>query len=190
VNQSTKLSINELAAQYQVSPGAIEELIRALRAGGGQAQFNHPDLGGMGQWAGGDMIMIGDMFNHGLKDRVAKLCQTMARHLDDFSESVGVRSGTPPNPFEKTGEYLPTNWWPSRLGRPSSAGSQNNMRYACFPQIHRLAIERDGELTIYDTGTHRLSGFSQQQSTTQSLSFISQNGSVRLDDLRIEESSS
>jgi hypothetical protein len=190
MNQSTKLSINELAAQYQVSPGAIEELIRALRAGGGQAQFNHPDLGGMGQWAGGDMIMIGDMFNHGLKDRVAKLCQTITRHLDDFSESVGVRSGTPPNPFEKTGEHLPTNWWPSRLGRPSSAGSQNNMRYACFPQIHRLAIERDGELTIYDTGTHRLSGFSQQQSTTQSLSFISQNGSVRLDDLRIEESSS
>jgi hypothetical protein len=50
MNQATKLSIHELAAQYQVSPGAVEELIHALRAGGGQAQFNHPDLGGMGQW--------------------------------------------------------------------------------------------------------------------------------------------
>jgi hypothetical protein len=64
------------------------------------------------------------------------------------------------------------------------------MRYACFPQVHRLAIERDGKLTVYDTGTHRLSDFSQQQSTTQSLSFISQDGPVRLEDLRIEKSSS
>jgi hypothetical protein len=97
MNQSTKLSTNELAAKYQVSPGAVEELIRALRAGGGQAQFNHPDLGGMGQWAGGNMIMIGDMFNHGLKDRVAKLCQTIAGHLDDFSESgSGRRVGRHP----------------------------------------------------------------------------------------------
>jgi hypothetical protein len=190
MNQSTKLSTNELAAKYQVSPGAVEELIRALRAGGGQAQFNHPDLGGMGQWAGGNMIMIGDMFNHGLKDRVAKLCQTIAGHLDDFSESgAGHQVGRHPYAFEEEDD-VSMNWWPSRLGKPSSTGSQNNMRYACFPQIHRLAIERDGKLTIYDTGIHRLSGFSQQQSTTQSLSFTSQDGPVRLEDLRIEKSSS
>jgi hypothetical protein len=190
MNQSTKLSINELAAKYQVSPGAIEELIRALRAGGGQAQFNHPDLGGMGQWGGGNMIMIGDMFNHGLKDRVAKLCETISGHLEDFSESVGNRgAGRHPYAFEEANE-LSTNWWPSRLGRPSSTGSQNNMRYACFPQIHRLAIERDSKLTVYDTGNHRLSGFSQQQSTTQALSFTSQDGTVRLEDLRIEKTSS
>jgi hypothetical protein len=188
MNQSAKLNINELAAKYQVSPGAIEELIRALRAGGGQAQFNHPDLGGMGQWGGGNMIMIGDMFNHGLKDRVSKLCQTIAGHLDDFSESVESHgAGRHPYTFEEADD-LSANWWPSRLGRPSSSGSQNNMRYACFPQIHRLAIERDGKLTVYDTGTHRLSGFSQQQSTTRSLSFISQNGPLRLNDLRIEKS--
>ena len=64
------------------------------------------------------------------------------------------------------------------------------MRYACFPQIHRLAIERDSKLTVYDTGNHRLSGFSQQQSTTQALSFTSQDGTVRLEDLRIEKTSS
>jgi hypothetical protein len=190
MDQSTKLSINELAAKYQVSPSAIQELIRALRTGGGQAQFNHPDLGGMGQWGGGNMIMIGDMFNHGLKDRVAKLCQTIASHLDDFSERAELSgAGRHPYAFEEADD-LSANWWPSRLGRPSSTGSQNNMRYACFPQTHRLAIERDGKLTVYDTGTHRLSGFSQQQSARQSLSFISQHGPVRLEDLQIEKSSS
>ena len=33
-------------------------LHRALAAGGGMAQFSHPELGGLGQWAGGGMIMI------------------------------------------------------------------------------------------------------------------------------------
>ena len=45
---------------------------------GSQAQFNHPDLGGMGQWSGGGMIMIGDMFNQGLKHRVDALCNELA----------------------------------------------------------------------------------------------------------------
>jgi hypothetical protein len=63
------------------------------------------------------------------------------------------------------------------------------MRYACFPEIHRLAIERDGQLTVYDTGSHRLRGFSQQQSSGQSLTFTSQHGPVRVEDLlRIEQS--
>src|ERR1700722_8471543 len=87
MDQSTKLSINELAIKYQVSPGAIEELIRALRAGGSQAQFNHPDLGGMGQWGGGNMIMIGDMFNHGLKDRVASCAKPLQAILTIFRKS-------------------------------------------------------------------------------------------------------
>jgi hypothetical protein len=116
-----------------------------------------------------------------------KLCQTIASHLDDFSERAELRgAGRHPYAFEEADD-LSANWWPSRLGRPSSTGSQNNMRYACFPQIHRLAIERDGKLTVYDPGTHRLSGFSQQQSPRQSLSFINQHRPVRLEDLQIEK---
>src|ERR1700733_15865036 len=111
MNQSTKLSINELAAKYQVSPGAIEELIRALRAGGGQAQFSHPDLGGMGQWGGGNMIMIGDMFNHSLKDRVAKLCEAISSQLDDFTEEEENHATT-----QLGRGTVSRNWWPSNLG--------------------------------------------------------------------------
>lgn len=188
-NQRKTARIDDLAAKYQVSSGAVETLIGAIRSGGGnQAQFNHPDLGGMGQWGGGGMIMIGDMFNHGLKDRVLRLCQAIAGQLDEFSEE-GERQGAGQSSKRESvaGEGGYRNWWPAKLGNPSSTGSQNSMRYAFFPETRRLAIERDGELTIYNTGAHRLSGFSQQQSSGQSLTFSSQEGPVRVDDLKVEE---
>jgi hypothetical protein len=77
-----------------------------------------------------------------------------------------------------------SNWWPRELGVASATGAQNDMRYACFPDQRRLAVMRNGVVTIYDTGEHRISGFSQQQSGTQTLSFNSQKGTVRLDELQ------
>ena len=59
------------------------------------------------------------------------------------------------------------------------------MSYACFPDKRRLAISRDGTVTVYDTGAHRLSGFSQQQSGTGTLRFTSQDGPVALDSLTV-----
>lgn len=74
-------------------------------------------------------------------------------------------------------------WWPDDLGQPSSSGSQNAMRYAFFPEKRRLLIECDGTLTTYDSGDHRISGVSQQQSHAHTLAFTSQNGVVNLDEL-------
>ncbi len=74
-------------------------------------------------------------------------------------------------------------WWPEDLGQPSTSGSQNSMRYAFFPEKHRLLIEQDGKVTTYDSGDHRISGVSQQHGQGQSLAFADQNGSVKLDDL-------
>ena len=74
-------------------------------------------------------------------------------------------------------------WWPDDLGEPSTAGSQNEMRYAFFPDKRRLLIERDGKLTTYDSADHRISGVSQQHGNTRSVAFADQNGSVELDDL-------
>ena len=56
--------VDDLARRHGVASDAVAALLRALALGNGaQAQFNHPDLGGMGQWSQGGMIMIGDMFN-------------------------------------------------------------------------------------------------------------------------------
>jgi hypothetical protein len=58
------------------------------------------------------------------------------------------------------------------------------MRYAAFPDRHRLVIDDHGTLAIYDTGDHRISGVSQSQSSDSTLTFVSQLGVVRLSDLK------
>ena len=70
------------------------------------------------------------------------------------------------------------NWWPADLGVPSSLGAQNEVRYAYFPATRRLAIDINGKVTVYDTQDHQISGFSQQQPGSGSLSFSSQLGGV------------
>jgi len=139
------------------------------------AQFNHPELGGMGQWATGGMIMIGDMFNHALKARVDALCNDLAGAAGSaVAASSELRSGQS------------SQWWPDELGTPTSSGAQNEMRFAWFPNRCRLAVMQDGKVHVYDTGEHRIRGFSQQQGegARQTLSFTSQLGTIRLDDLQ------
>jgi hypothetical protein len=166
-------SIDEVAKRHGFSTAAVRAMAEALRrGGGGMAQFNHPDLGGPGQWSAGGMVMIGDMFNNDLKARVDSLAK-------DLAESSGPIAAAGEEHTGQTG-----GWWPDKLGTPSSSGSQNDMRYACFPDEHRLAVQRDGRVRVYDTGEHRITGFSQQQSSGQTLSFSSESGAVRLEDLK------
>ena len=168
--------IAQIARRHDVSEDAVLALVRALERGGGeQAQFSHPDLGGMGQWSSRGMIMIGDMFNTALKARVDALCTDLSVLVREgaFAE-LGTRGGA----AQEGGA-----WWPSDCGTPSSSGSQNDMRYAYFPEARRLAIERDGRVALYDTGDHRIGGVSQQQGGGHDLSFTSQLGTIRLHDL-------
>lgn len=72
-------------------------------------------------------------------------------------------------------------WWPKDLGDPASSGSQNGLRYAFFPDKHRLLVERDGKLTTYDSGDHQIGGVQQQNGG--SVTFTGQNGPVELDSL-------
>jgi hypothetical protein len=165
--------IADIAQRHGFSADAARAVAEALRRGGGRmAQFNHPELGGMGQWAAGGMLMIGDMSNNELKARVDALCRDLAAM---------------PGPAPAAAEHQPgqtSRWWPEGLGTASATGAQNDMRYACFPDQRRLAVMQDGRIRVYDTGEHRIGGFSQQQSGGQSLSFTSQIGTVRLEDLK------
>jgi hypothetical protein len=58
-------------------------------------------------------------------------------------------------------------------------GAQNNLRYAVFPDTRRLVINDQGATTVYDTGSHRIFGVAQAQSSDQTPSFTSQDGLVR-----------
>ncbi|NSY13973.1 SHOCT domain-containing protein [Agrobacterium vitis] len=195
--------LSDIATRHGVSFGAVEHLLMALMAGNGyQAQFNHPDLGGMGQWSQGGMTMVGDMFNNGLKARVDNLCSDIATLLQtsdlhrpasgyaSSSQSQSQGNGGFGTSSSGVSLFIPgslsaANWWPADLGFPASTGAQNNLRYAFFPSSRRLAIDIGGRMTVYDTRDHQIGGFSQQQGGDQTLSFTSQYGLVRISELEV-----
>lgn len=182
--------IEAAAARHGFSIDAVQALLLAVAAGGGsQAQFNHFELGGMGQWSQGGMIMIGDMFNNGLKYRVDALCNELSAALQTSwpfapppppSAQNQSQSGGGSSFFTFGGRG---SRWPAELGQPSSTGSQNDLHYAVFPETRRLALDQGGQISVYDTGDHWITGFSQAQGHGQSITFTSQYGLVRLSDL-------
>jgi hypothetical protein len=166
--------ITQLARQFGFSPTAVTHLWEAMIEGRGtMAQFNHPELGGMGQWQAGGMLMIGDMFNHSLKAKVAALCQATQPLVIEY---LGSQAGEPRTSSTQT----PQPGWPREYGPPDVSGAQNNIRYAYFAGASRLVVEIDGVRQIYDTGNHRITGFSQQDGR---LRFRSQLGTFDLSEL-------
>jgi hypothetical protein len=174
--------ITRLAIKHSVSTDAVRTVLRALRSGGGRmAQFSHADFGGMSQWSSG-MTMVGDMFNNELKAKLDAICTELASYVatggsgpdnDERDRAVSYRSA------ERSDQ-----WWPAGLGAPSSEGAQNALRYAVFPETRRLAIQDGQHVALYDTGDHTIFGVAQAQSHDQTLTFTSQTGLVRVDELR------
>jgi hypothetical protein len=86
LTEQARQRLREIAQQHNVSEDAAYHVLMAVNQGGGtQAQFNHPELGGSGQWMAGGMTMVGDMFNHGLKSLVDSLCSACSRMLSEMS---------------------------------------------------------------------------------------------------------
>ncbi|CAN0583425.1 unnamed protein product, partial [Ectocarpus sp. 12 AP-2014] len=182
--------VSDVAARHGFSPDCVTHVLIALDQGGRtQAQFNHWELGGMGQWSMGGMTMIGDMFNNGLKARVDGLCSDLANMLSgtqvfqppayqNQSQSGSYQGQSQGGGFGQSSLFVQGsgqgNWWPQDLGQPGSTGAQNDMKYAYFPSACRLAILVNGQVTVYDTGQHQIGGFGQQQGGDQSLTFTSQ----------------
>src|ERR1700722_2643494 len=184
-------AVQEIAQRTGFSRDAvIAMLLSVLNGRGRMAQFSHPEFGGSGQWMAGGAIMISDMFNNALKARVDALCADLSELIRGEPDVVASGSfqsqsqGPRGNVGGGASSLLATegpdraSWWPADLGSPSSLGAQNDVRYAYFPGSRRLAIENDGLVTIYDTQDHQISGFSQQQPGSGSLSFSSQLGGV------------
>ena len=119
------------------------------------------------------MTMVGDMFNNGLKNTVNNLC----------SEISNALATTTIFPVVPPGTRASNQWWPTDLGTPFSSGGQNNIRYAIFP--HRLAVESNGQVTVYDTLDNNIGGVSQQQGGDTSLTFSSQYGIISVSSLPI-----
>jgi hypothetical protein len=186
--------VDDLAQQYGFSQDAVLHMTFALLKGrGGMAQFSHPEFAGSGQWMNGGMMMLGDMFNHGLKARVDGLCQGLAAAISSQPDlfprgsfQSQSQSGGVGQQMQMGGGALFTtdprdSWWPADLGAPSSSGAQNEVRYAYFPAAGRLAVDVNGHVSVYDTSGHRIAGISsQQQSSGGGLVFSTADGSISL----------
>jgi hypothetical protein len=206
ISPSGQQVINGIAQRHGFSVDATLSMLHSVINGNGsQAQFNHPEFSGAGQWMRGGMIMLSDMFNNYLKGRVDGLCSDLSNLVT--SQTDLVRSGSFQSQSQGSGYdsvqaqasfggggqqqgsgnfgqaslFVPgttNDWWPSDLRFPNSTGAQNGVRYAYFAQARRLAIEVNGCVTLYDTLDHQIGGFGQQQSYGGSLSFNSQYGLI------------
>lgn len=168
--------VNDLANRYNLNRDTIIYMIGAVNNGGGtMAQFSSPELGGSGQWMRGGMTMVGDMFNNGLKNTVDNLCNEISNALSNIQVF----------PIAPVGTKESNQWWPTHLnlGSPFSSGGQNDTRYSIFP--NRLAVELNGEVTVYDTLDNNISGVSQQQGGDTSLTLSSQYGTINVSSLPI-----
>ncbi len=190
--------IDDVARRHGFSSGATEAMVRAFGDGvGGMAQFDHPEFGGSGQWMHGGMLMLGRMSDSALKARVGRLCAELAQLAQtepqlfasapapqtDFagsrSEDHGAASPVTSESMAPSGNQADAaHWWRAELGRPNASGAQNGIRYAYFGATRRLAIERAGHVTLYDTLDHRIEGVAQAQSDASSLRFSSQHGAI------------
>ncbi len=172
--------VQNIAQRYGLGTDAVFTLLQALISGNGSmAQFYHPELGGNGQWMQGGMIMLGDMFNNNLKACVDGVCQELSQAVMGTTPLFVVPAPSMISGVNHAG-------WPPEWGQPSATGSQNDTRYAIFPASRRLALEQGGQMTVYDTLDHQITGISQQQGGgLESWVFNSQYGNVRLTSLPI-----
>jgi len=198
--------IDDIARRYGYSTDAVLSMLQSVINGNGSmAQFNHPEFAGSGQWMRGGMTMVSDMFNNNLKNSVNNLCSELSQLVaaqpdllrtgsfqsqsqggqQQNSYSGGTNTETwNQEPATGASLFVPPaqggsgDWWGPDLRWPNSTGAQNGVRYAYFAQAHRLAIEVNGRVTVYDTLDHQIGGFSQQQSYGGSLSFNSQHGLI------------
>jgi hypothetical protein len=186
ISESSPGQLEQIAKRHNLSIDAVRALYRALQAGGGRmAQFNHPDLGGMGQWSGG-MTMIGDLSNAALKEKVQSTCAELAAILGTAGSSHSDHTEDGSKALESFAKAGASNasWWPSGLGDAASAGAQNDSQYAYFPSSRRLAIKQGGKVTLFDTADHQIFGVSQQQGRSSTLTFESQHGPIATTDLK------
>ena len=74
--------------------------------------------------------------------------------------------------------------WPASFGWPGARGEQGGVRYAHFPAVRRLLIQRGAHIDAYDTGDYVITGVAQAQGQSSSITFNSSRGPVHLDQFK------
>lgn len=139
LTEEGRRTVREVAQRYGFSDDAVTEMLTAVATGhGNQAQFNHPEFGGMGQWSSGGMLMIGDMFNSSLKGRVGALCEELS----------GLVSRQPlfARPVQSQTQSQGGGWQNQvpGYGQLSQGGVTGSSLFVCGLGVERLVAPRPG----------------------------------------------
>lgn len=176
-----------IAERYHVSEDAVRALFRALESTEGKvAEFNHPDLGGSGQWMPG-MIMLSDTDDAQAKARIAGLCAEVSAIVQGRGTSADEALAMPMDAGASAAcVTMPPgeSWWPASFGHPTAAGDQHGIRYAYFPDRDRLLVQQGGHILSYDTTGRRIIAFAQEQSTGSRICFTTERGPLELGEMK------
>jgi hypothetical protein len=184
VDGRVKDVIPSIAQRHVVSEETARRIFECLQSTGGTAcQFDIPEFGGHGQWMPG-MVMIKEHANRDLKAKIDGLCSELAAIVQGSDSSAPATlqcAGKGPAVVGRTDMAVGDSWWPATFGRPAATGDQGGIRYAHFPAVHRLLVQRGAHIDAYDTGDYVIAGVAQAQGQPHSITFNSNRGPVHLD---------
>ncbi|MEO0560572.1 MAG: hypothetical protein AAF125_00560 [Chloroflexota bacterium] len=140
--QISQSQIRAIAQKHRLSDNAVVVLAKALRRGHGRmARFNHRELGGIGMWGRGEVI-IGDMRNESLRMQIWGA-------MNDLLPIITSHPPRKPEPEKDSTLVMP--WWGDiTLGPPTVHGAFENMTFGYFLEPHRVILRNDGVITHYD----------------------------------------
>ena len=175
-----------MAGRYGVSLDAALTLLDALGQGNGaQAQFNHPDTGGMGQWSQGGMIMIRRRVQPRSQTPRLRALQRAGRALARAAAgAIAIAErGRRGEPVRRRGGRIEP-MVARRIGQPGVDGRAK--RYCATPISPAFAgspSSRAGAFSVYDSGEHMVSQVLSGAGRRPDADFTSQLGVVRVADL-------
>lgn len=136
----------QLSNTHHVSVEAIQVLVRALVEGGYRsANFNHPELGGVGKWNGGDVI-LGDMSQEALRLKIWRIVQGL---LPTLQQTI------PPEPIQEADATFVMPWWNDvTLREPVLKGMFESTTFGYFLEGARVVVKQSEHITHYDASGH------------------------------------
>ena len=125
-------------------------------------------------------VMVSRWNDHHLKARVDGLCCELVAVLRGSDTAAPAALTRPWNEAAAEGE----SWWPATFGHATTAGSQNGIRYAYFPDKQRLLVQQGARVDAFDTAGYQIMGAGQQQGNSSTLMFATDRGSISTHELR------
>jgi hypothetical protein len=134
----------KIGEQHGFSLDAMQALgAELLRGGLKRARFNHPELGGIGMWSHGEVV-IGDMSDEETRVRIWQVVDALMPALKQVEVSEDVRRAT-------QDQTLVMPWWGDiKLGSPAVQGVMESLTYGYFLESHRVIVRKDDKITHYD----------------------------------------